>query len=58
MMNGIEIYLTLHGITTIGALIGFLLRNEHRITKQETMLSNLKEQHDRLTGMGFIQHKR
>ena len=32
-------YLVIHGITTIGTIILFLIRNEHRITKLETRLN-------------------
>lgn len=47
-MNGIEIYLTIHGITTVGAIIGFFIRNEHRITKLETTLDILHREHTRI----------
>lgn len=30
-------YLIIHGLTTLGALIIFLLRVEHRITRLETL---------------------
>jgi hypothetical protein len=40
-------YLVLHAITTIGAIVIFLIRTEHRITRAETILTLLKEQHDR-----------
>jgi len=56
-MNGIEIYLVAHAATTLGALIGFLIRNEHRVTKLETSLSALKESHDTLTNKGTSRHE-
>lgn len=34
----IQSYLILHGVTTVGAIVIFLVRNEHRITKLETRL--------------------
>jgi hypothetical protein len=58
MINGVEIYLVAHAITTLGALAGFFIRNEHRITKLETSLSALKDQHDALTGIGTIPHRK
>lgn len=56
MMNGMEIYLIIHGVSTVGAVITFLIRNEHRITKLETSLSTLKDSHDVLTDMGTVKH--
>ena len=52
----IQTYLLVHGISTIGAVVIFLIRNEHRVTKLETTLNNLKESHDRLTNHGTIHH--
>lgn len=37
-----EAYLILHGVATVGAMVVFLMRNEHRITKIETTLSLLE----------------
>lgn len=52
----IQAYLLIHGISTVGAVIVFLIRNEHRITWVETTLNNLKESHDQLTDHGTIGH--
>lgn len=52
----IQTYLAIHGISTIGAVVVFLIRNEHRVTKLETTLNNLKESHDTLTEHGTIGH--
>uniref|UniRef100_A0A6H1ZW90 YvrJ family protein n=1 Tax=viral metagenome TaxID=1070528 RepID=A0A6H1ZW90_9ZZZZ len=52
----IQTYLVIHGVSTVGAVIVFLIRNEHRITKLETSLNNLKESHDALTDHGTIRH--
>ena len=54
--TAIQTYLIVHGISTIGAVIVFLIRNEHRITKLETTLNNLKDSHDQLTDYGTIGH--
>jgi hypothetical protein len=54
--TAITTYLLVHGLSTIGAIIIFLIRNEHRVTKLETSFNNLKETHDRLTGHGIIGH--
>lgn len=54
--TAIQGYLIAHGITTVGAIIIFLVRNEHRITKLEANHSNLKDQHDILTAMGTTPH--
>jgi len=56
MTETITTYLVIHGVTTVGAVIIFLIRNEHRITKLETTLTILKEQHDRLTAKGTAAH--
>lgn len=40
-------YLGGHAFITIGAVIVFLVRTEHRMTKTETILTLLKEDHDR-----------
>jgi len=50
-------YLVIHGITTVGSVVIFLIRNEHRITKLETTLSLLKDQHDRYTALNFNPHQ-
>lgn len=47
-MNPTEIYLVIHGITTVGAIVGFFIRNEHRITKLETTLDILHREHTRI----------
>lgn len=49
-------YLIIHGIVTVGALIGFLIRNEHRITAIEINFNNLKNSHDILTNHGTLPH--
>lgn len=51
-----DIYLAIHGITTVGAIIIFLIRNEHRITKTETRLDYLEKSHDTLTAKGTAPH--
>ena len=50
-------YLIIHGVTTLGAMVTFLVRNEHRITRLETTVTLLKEQHDRYTMPAFPFHK-
>lgn len=57
LTTAIETYLLVHGLSTIGAVVIFLVRNEHRVTKLETTLNNLKESHDTLTDHGTIGHK-
>ena len=52
----IQTYLLVHGVSTVGAVVIFLIRNEHRITKLETSFNNLKETHDRLTDHGTVPH--
>jgi len=52
----IPTYLVGHGIATLGAIILFLIRNEHRITKVETAFNLLKESHDTLTNHGTKPH--
>ena len=52
----VQAYLLIHGFSTVGAVVIFLVRNEHRITKLETTLSGLKESHDALTDYGTIRH--
>lgn len=52
----IQTYLVVHGITTVGAIIVFLIRNEHRITRLESNFTNLKNSHDALTNRGTIRH--
>jgi len=54
--TAIQTYLCVHGVATVGAIVIFLIRNEHRITKVETILNNLKESHDELTDHGTIKH--
>ncbi len=53
----LEYYLVIHGVSTIGAIIVFLIRNEHRLTKLETSYTNLKDQHDAITSVGTKGHK-
>lgn len=50
-------YLIIHGIATVGSVVVFLIRNEHRITKLETTLALLKEQHDRYTSPTLDLHR-
>lgn len=50
------LYLIFHAIVTLGVLIGFLIRNEHRITVIEVNLNNLKTSHDVLTHHGTVPH--
>ena len=38
LTTAILYYLLIHGVSTIGAIIVFLVRNEHRLTKLETTL--------------------
>ena len=45
-MEGSIVYLLVHGIATVGAVIGFMVRSERRITWIETTLLELKRQHD------------
>lgn len=52
----IELYMVLHGLSTIGAITIFLIRNEHRITKLEVSHKDLKDQHNTLTAMGTTAH--
>ena len=49
-------YLGLHAVTTVGTVVIFLIRNEHRITKMETRLDYLEKSHDTLTAMGTLPH--
>ena len=56
LTSAISTYLLVHGLSTVGAVVIFLVRNEHRITKLETNFINLKETHDRLTNHGTIEH--
>lgn len=57
MNDQLIIYLIIHGITTVGSTVVFLIRNEHRITRLETKLENLEEQHNIITRQGTTQHK-
>lgn len=52
----IQTYLLVHGISTVGAVVIFLIRNEHRITKLETNFNNLQKSHDSLTNHGTKGH--
>jgi len=35
-------YLAIHGILTLGLVVGFLIRIEHRLTRLETKVENLE----------------
>jgi len=50
------IYLAIHGFSTVGAIIIFLIRNENRLTKVEITLQLLKDQHDKITKYGTLPH--
>lgn len=39
------IYLIFHAIITVGAIFGFFLRIEHRITRLETKVENMEKRH-------------
>ena len=52
----IQTYLVVHGLSTVGAIVIFLVRNEHRITKLETSFNNLEKTHDWLTNYGTNPH--
>lgn len=56
LTTAIQTYLAVHGISTIGAVVVFLIRNEHRITKIETRLDYLEKSHDTLTTKGTNPH--
>jgi NADH:ubiquinone oxidoreductase subunit 2 (subunit N) len=56
LTTAILYYLLIHGVSTIGAIIVFLIRNENRLTKLETSLNGLKESHDLLTDHGTMRH--
>lgn len=56
LTTAIQSYLLAHGITTVGAMVIFLIRNEHRITKMETRLDYLEKSHDTLTAHGTVPH--
>jgi hypothetical protein len=36
-------YIGLHGLTTIGAVLTFLIRIEHRLTRLETKMENFEK---------------
>lgn len=57
LTTAVQSYLIIHGVSTVGTIIVFLIRNEHRLTKLETSLNHLKESHDALTDYGTIGHK-
>jgi len=48
----IILYLLVHGITTVGSIMLFFIRNEHRITKIETKLDYLERSHGLLMATG------
>ena len=56
LTTAVQTYLAIHGVSTIGTIIVFLIRNEHRITRLETRLNHLKESHDVLTDHGTMRH--
>ena len=56
LTTAVQSYLIIHGVSTVGAILIFLIRNEHRITQLETNLNNLKKSHDVLTDHGTIRH--
>jgi len=37
-ISAVQSYLVIHGIITLGAVITFVVRVEHRLTKLETMV--------------------
>ena len=39
----LSVYLLIHAIVTIGALITFLLRQEHRLTRIETKMEYIEK---------------
>ena len=57
IISAIQAYLVIHGVSTIGTIIVFLIRNEHRLTKLEVSHENLKASHDVLTRLGTTPHK-
>lgn len=56
-MDGNQIYLAVHGVTTLGTVIIFLIRNEHRLTRLETKQEALEKQHNVLTAYGTKPHQ-
>ena len=56
LISAIQAYLIVHGVSTVGAIIIFLIRNEHRITKLEVSHDSLKASHDALTRHGTVSH--
>ena len=57
MNTDLLIYLAIHGTATVGSLVAFMVRNEHRITRIETKLETLELQHYALTKDGTTPHK-
>ena len=57
MIAELTTYLLVHGIITVGSVLTFFIRNEHRITKVETTVALLKEQLDRHTSLAFDLHQ-
>jgi len=45
MMDHVGLYPLVHGTVTVGSLVGFLIRNEHRLTKLETKLEDHEKYH-------------
>jgi uncharacterized membrane protein YqgA involved in biofilm formation len=43
MTTELTTYLIIHGVVTIGAIFGFFLRIEHRLTKVETKMELLEK---------------
>ena len=56
LISAIQAYLVIHGVSTVGIVVVFLIRNEHRLTKLEVSHDNLKTSHDVLTGHGTVSH--
>ena len=38
LISSIQAYFIIHGIATLGAIVTFVIRVEHRLTKLETMV--------------------
>ena len=49
LSSSTEWYLIIHGLSTVGAVIVFMLRNEHRVTKLDTNLDRIMREHDDIT---------
>jgi len=42
-MEHVGVYLLMQAKITVGSLIGFLIRNEHRLTRLETKMENIEK---------------